>query len=183
MVRLFYWPKRYSNQNPMLPAISYPNIPNQWTKQISSPVATIEQESWDQQLADIEFKFDFEMSELRQRIVSLKQERKQLTHEWYSRFNPTCFLLPSAQLYSALGMAFFLLLSLWILMIGRSEAPYWWVPYLSLFFSVAALAALYDLLTKQSHFGRAQLRSQIRANDNQLARLQHRHEMLCGTKL
>lgn len=172
-----------SKPNPMLPAISYPNYPNEWTKKISSPVATAEQDEWDQQLADTAFNFDLELTQLRQQIVFLKHQRETLTHEWRFRFKPSYLLLPFAQLYSALGMVFFLLLSLWILAISQSEAPYWWVPYLSLFFSIAAVAALYDLWNKQSQIGRAQLRGQIRANYEQLVHLQHRHEMLCGTKL
>lgn len=120
----------------------------------------------------------FNRQQLQQAVANQRFVQRQLAFEWRAATRGT--LTRMSQLSAAdAGLSLFcLLLAVWILIIWRSDAPFWWVPGLSLFFAIAAVAALHDAIWQTPQAHKAQLRRQLRRSQSQMKRLSNRLAMV-----
>ena len=116
----------------------------------------------------------FDRQTLRRVVARQRTAYSQLAIEWRPINHGTVNRLSHITAGDVALSGFCLLLAVWILLIWQSDAPFWWVPGLSLFFGVAAVAALHDAIWSTPQSRRAQLRRQLRQSHSQLKRLSNR---------
>ena len=82
----------------------------------------------------------FDRQTLRRVVARQRTAYSQLALEWRALNRGTVTRLSNLTAGDLALSGFCLLLSVWILLIWQSDAPFWWVSGLSLFFGVAAVA-------------------------------------------
>lgn len=120
----------------------------------------------------------FDPRQLQQEIAHASAAQQQLMLEWRAYQRGAMSHWQRLSLGDVLLSLFCLLLSMWILVIWQSDAPFWWVPGLALFFVIAALAAIHEALWHNPQTRKAELRREIRRIRSKISRVTNRLEMI-----
>ena len=124
----------------------------------------------------------FDRQQLLQEIAHARASQQQLMLEWRSYQRGTVSQWQRLSLGDVVLSLFCLLLSMWILLIWQSEAPFWWVPGLALFFGIAAFAAIHEAILHNPQIRKAELRREIRRTRSKISRAKNRFEIISPSR-